>query len=97
MFKHFRITVMNKLDNINMYTLNKNLSVASLVMIIIGLFSIAIAFIFDNHAAWTNLLFNNYFFLGISIFAVFFIARVLKVHFQSCKAYIIINGTPKGQ
>ena len=74
MFKHFRIIVMNKLDNINMYTPNKSLSVASLVMIIIGLFSVAIAFIFDNHAAWTNLLFNNYFFLGISIFAVFFIA-----------------------
>ena len=28
----------------------------------------------DSHAAWTSLIFNNYFFLGISIFAVFFVA-----------------------
>ena len=63
---------MNKTDN--MYTPNRNLSIASLVMILIGILSGIIAFTSDTHAAWTNLLFNNYFFLGISLFAVFFVA-----------------------
>ena len=65
---------MSKIDNINMYTPNKNVSIVSLFMIIVGLLSATIAFISDSHAAWTNLLFNNYFFLGISVFAVFFVA-----------------------
>ena len=63
---------MNKTDN--MYTPNRNIAIASVVMIIIGLISLTVAFITDSHAAWTNLLFNNYFFLGISLFAVFFVA-----------------------
>ena len=63
---------MNKTDN--MYTPNRSLSIGSLVMILIGIISAIIAFNTDSHAAWTNLLFNNYFFLGISLFAVFFVA-----------------------
>ena len=43
-------------------------------MILIGLISCTTAFINDVHSAWTNILFNNYFFLGISLFAVFFVA-----------------------
>ena len=58
----------------NMYKINKNTNIASLVMIFIGLISCIIAFSNDSHSAWTNLLFNNYFFLGISLFAVFFVA-----------------------
>mgnify|MGYP001386945087 FL=1 len=57
-----------------MYTINKNIRIASLVMIVIGLFSAVVAFMSDSHSAWTSLLFNNYFFLGISLFAVFFVA-----------------------
>tara|TARA_B110000444_G_C18795497_1_gene574621 strand:+ start:330 stop:1538 length:1209 start_codon:yes stop_codon:yes gene_type:complete len=63
---------MNNLDN--MYKPNKSINLASIIMIIIGFLSCTIAFISDSHAAWTNLLFNNYFFLGISLFAVFFVA-----------------------
>ena len=63
---------MNKTNN--MYTPSRNIGIASMFMIIIGLISLTIAFITDSHAAWTNLLFNNYFFLGISLFAVFFVA-----------------------
>ena len=57
-----------------MYTPNRSISIASLVIILIGILSGIFAFITDSHAAWTNLLFNNYFFLGISLFAVFFVA-----------------------
>ena len=57
-----------------MYKINKNISLASTVMILIGLLSCTMAFINDSHSAWTSLLFNNYFFLGISLFAVFFVA-----------------------
>ena len=57
-----------------MYSINKNISIATMIMIAIGLLSAIIAFISDSHSAWTSLLFNNYFFLGISLFAVFFVA-----------------------
>jgi hypothetical protein len=57
-----------------MYKISKSTHLLSLVLIAIGLISTAYAFINDSHAAWTSLIFNNYFFLGISIFAVFFVA-----------------------
>ena len=57
-----------------MYKISKNTRLLSLVLILIGIISTSYAFITDAHAAWTSLLFNNYFFLGISIFAVFFVA-----------------------
>ena len=63
---------MNKINSL--YTPSRRISIASLVMILIGIVSGIIAFVTDTHAAWTNLLFNNYFFLGISLFAVFFVA-----------------------
>tara|TARA_B100001287_G_scaffold68026_1_gene55801 strand:- start:500 stop:1648 length:1149 start_codon:yes stop_codon:yes gene_type:complete len=43
-------------------------------MIIIGVVSMIVAFLTDTHSAWVSLLFNNYFFMGISLFAVFFVA-----------------------
>ena len=55
---------MNKIDN--MYTPNRSISIVSVVMILVGIISGIIAFITDTHSAWTNLLFNKYFFLGIS-------------------------------
>ena len=57
-----------------MYKISKNTHLLSLGLILIGVISTVYAFITDTHAAWTSLLFNNYFFLGISIFAVFFVA-----------------------
>ena len=57
-----------------MYKISKSTHLLSLVLIAIGLISTVYAFITDSHAAWTSLIFNNYFFLGISIFAVFFVA-----------------------
>ena len=57
-----------------MYKISKNTRLLSLGLILIGIISTSYAFITDAHAAWTSLLFNNYFFLGISIFAVFFVA-----------------------
>jgi hypothetical protein len=61
-----------KLDN--MYKQNKKINTVLLIMILIGLISSVISFVTDSHSAWTSLLFNNYFFLGISLFAVFFVA-----------------------
>ena len=57
-----------------MFQLNKKLHFASISMILIGLISLVIGFVSDAHSTWTNLLFNNYFFLGISLFAVVFVA-----------------------
>ena len=57
-----------------MYKISRSTHLLSLVLIAIGLISTVYAFINDSHAAWTSLIFNNYFFLGISIFAVFFVA-----------------------
>ena len=57
-----------------MYSLNKNLNIISITMILIGVLSLSVGFINDAHGTWVSLLFNNYFFLGISLFAVFFVA-----------------------
>ena len=57
-----------------MFKLNKSLNIASLIMVLIGLISLVVGFVHDAHLTWTNLLFNNYFFLGISLFAVVFVA-----------------------
>tara|TARA_B110000438_G_scaffold3633_1_gene3642 strand:+ start:3642 stop:4883 length:1242 start_codon:yes stop_codon:yes gene_type:complete len=57
-----------------MYKISKSTNILSIILIVIGFISIVYAFYNDTHAAWTSLIFNNYFFLGISIFAVFFVA-----------------------
>tara|TARA_B100001057_G_scaffold45585_1_gene40665 strand:- start:3550 stop:4740 length:1191 start_codon:yes stop_codon:yes gene_type:complete len=57
-----------------MYKISKNTHLLSIGLILIGIISTSYAFITDAHSAWTSLIFNNYFFLGISIFAVFFVA-----------------------
>ena len=57
-----------------MYKISKSSIVFSVILIVVGLVSTIYAFFHDSHAAWTSLIFNNYFFLGISIFAVFFVA-----------------------
>lgn len=57
-----------------MFTINKNAKNLSIILVVIGLIAIIFGFITDSHRSWPSLLFNNYFFLGISVFAVFFIA-----------------------
>ena len=57
-----------------MYTVTKNTKLISYVLMAIGLVAIVFGFINDAHRAWPSLMVNNYFFLGISAFAIFFIA-----------------------
>jgi len=67
-----------------MFTVTKKLKRFSLVLMIIGILALIYGFFSDfmhysedpkhHFATWPALLFNTYFFLGISVFAVFFIA-----------------------
>jgi len=57
-----------------MFTITKNAKNLSFGLMIIGLIALVLGFVSDSHSAWPSLLFNTYFFLGISVFAVFFIA-----------------------
>jgi len=57
-----------------MFTITKNAKNLSFGLMIIGLIALILGFVSDSHSAWPSLLFNTYFFLGISVFAVFFIA-----------------------
>ena len=57
-----------------MFIINKKAKNMSLALMAIGLIALIFGFSTNAHAAWPSLLFNTYFFLGISVFAVFFIA-----------------------
>ena len=57
-----------------MFTIDKKAKNFSLSLIGIGLIAMIYGFLTDSHSAWPSLLFNTYFFLGISVFAVFFVA-----------------------
>ena len=57
-----------------MYQVNKKLKLTSSIMMLVGLIALLYGFFTDQHSAWPSLLFNNYFFLGISLFAVVFVA-----------------------
>ncbi len=57
-----------------MFTITKNARNLSMSLMAIGLIALIFGFSTNAHAAWPSLLFNSYFFLGISVFAVFFIA-----------------------
>ena len=57
-----------------MITITKNARNLSMALMAIGLIALIFGFATDAHAAWPSLLFNTYFYLGISVFAVFFIA-----------------------
>ena len=56
-----------------MYTVAKNTKLISYALIAIGLIATALGFINDAHRAWPSLLINNYYFLAISAFAIFFV------------------------
>lgn len=57
-----------------MYTVAKNTKLISYALMAIGLIATVLGFINDSHRAWPSLLINNYFFLAISAFAIFFVA-----------------------
>jgi hypothetical protein len=45
-----------------------------MALMAIGLIALVFGFVSNPHGAWPALLFNTYFYLGISVFAVFFVA-----------------------
>lgn len=57
-----------------MFTINKKAKNLSMALMGIGLIALIFGFVSNPHGAWPALLFNTYFYLGISVFAVFFVA-----------------------
>jgi hypothetical protein len=57
-----------------MFTIDKKAKNLSLALIAIGFISLIFGFVSNPHGAWPSLLFNTYFYLGIAVFAVFFVA-----------------------
>ncbi len=57
-----------------MFTIDKKAKNFSMALMAIGLIALIVGFATDPHRAWPSLLFNNYFFIGIAVFAVFFVA-----------------------
>ena len=58
-----------------MFTIDKKAKNFSLVLMAIGLIALIYGFSTDAHRTWPSLLFNNYFFIGIAVFGVFFVAK----------------------
>ena len=57
-----------------MFTIDKKAKNFSMGLMVIGLIALIFGFIYNPHGAWPALLFNTYFYLGIAVFAVFFVA-----------------------
>ncbi len=57
-----------------MYTVAKNTKTISFALMAIGLIALIFGFATDAHRAWPSLMINNYFFLAIAAFAIFFVA-----------------------
>ena len=57
-----------------MFTIDKKAKNLSMALMAIGLIALIFGFVSNPHGAWPALLFNTYFYLGISVFAVFFVA-----------------------
>ena len=57
-----------------MFTIDKKAKNFSMALMAIGLIALIFGFVSNPHGAWPALLFNTYFYLGISVFAVFFVA-----------------------
>ena len=58
-----------------MFTIDKKAKNFSMVLMAIGLIALIYGFSTDAHRAWPSLLFNNYFFIGIAVFGIFFVAK----------------------
>ena len=56
------------------FTINKKAKHLSIALMAIGLIALIYGFATNAHSAWPALLFNTYFYLGIAVFAVFFVA-----------------------
>ena len=57
-----------------MFTIDKKAKNLSMALMAIGLVALIFGFVSNPHDTWPALLFNTYFYLGISVFAVFFVA-----------------------
>ena len=57
-----------------MFTIDKKAKNLSMALMAVGLIALIFGFVSNPHGAWPALLFNTYFYLGISVFAVFFVA-----------------------
>ena len=57
-----------------MFTINKKAKNFSIALMSIGIIALIFGFVTDADGVWPALLFNTYFYLGISVFAVFFVA-----------------------
>ena len=57
-----------------MFTIDKKAKNFSMALMVIGIIALIFGFITNTHGTWPVLLFNTYFYLGISVFAVFFVA-----------------------
>ena len=68
-------TVRSKLNKYRMFTIDKKAKNFSMALMAIGLIALIYGFSTDAHRAWPSLLFNNYFFIGIAVFGVFFVAK----------------------
>ena len=51
-----------------MFTITQNAKNLSMALMAVGLIALIFGFYTDAHAAWPSLLFNTYFYLGISVF-----------------------------
>lgn len=58
----------------NSYIFKQREKIIALVLMLIGVVSIAASFMTGSHQAWSNLLLNNFFFLAIALGATFFVA-----------------------
>ena len=68
-------TVRSKLNKYRMFTIDKKAKNFSMALMAIGLIALIYGFSTDAHRTWPSLLFNNYFFIGIAVFGVFFVAK----------------------
>ena len=85
-----------------MFIFSKNTRILSVFMMAFGLTALIYGFLTDSHSAWPSLMFNNFFFMGIALFAVFFIALqyvseaawsiVLKRVPETISTYLPIGG-----
>ena len=85
-----------------MYTVAKNTKTISFVLMTIGLIALIFGFATDAHRAWPSLMINNYFFLAIGAFAIFFVALqfvseaawavTVQREAEAISSYFIIGG-----
>ena len=85
-----------------MYTVAKNTKTISFALMAIGLIALIFGFSTDAHRAWPSLMINNYFFLAIGAFAIFFVALqyvaeagwaiTVKRVAEAISSYFIVGG-----